>query len=240
MSELIERQEVRETNQLDEGIARYHAQIAAVGVGDTKTGLPLVFVAMKAMIPWIKENVRMLEDGETHPSHVPLGIHWLCEMNAEAVSYIAAKICVTSAYCDGKTTRTAMKIANLIEENYRYEQLLQAEPALANSMAQKAARWSRTRTRRKIMRKAADVAGIKRMGWTEKEKVKLGLKLIEVFVEQSGLGEQSTVQDRDRGCRYQKSILRLTPIAWELIEQGNVTWEDSEPVNRPIRRRLSD
>jgi DNA-directed RNA polymerase len=234
MSELRERQEQRELDQMSNGINRYHAKVGAQGMGETKSGLPLVFVAMKAMIPWIREKVEMLESGATHPSSIPLGIHWLAEMQPDAVAYLAAKICVTAAYHEAKATRTAMKIANLIEENYRYEQLEQAEPHLANSMSQKAKRWSRASTRRKIMRKAADVAGVRRMGWTEKEKLKLGLKLIECYVTESGFAELKATADGAKGGVMQQKIITMTDSARREIAKGDAKWEGEDPENKPM------
>jgi len=234
MSNLTERQEMRELTQLDEGIRKYHKKFEQQGAGDSTAGLGLVYVAMKAMIPWINEQVRMLEDGESHPSQVPLGIHWLTEMNPDAVAYITAKLTVSAAYNEANVTRTAMKIANLIEEHYRYEELEQAEPHLANSMSMKAKRWSRASTRRKIMRKAADVAGVKRMGWTEQEKLKLGLKLMEVFVQESGLAELKTVSDPDKGGSQVKKIITMTEDALERLRLRHAQIEGDEPVNKPM------
>lgn len=234
MSDLRERQELREQTQLDEGIAKYYKKFEQQEASESKSGLGLVYVAMKAMIPWIEGHVSMLEDGKEHPSSVPLGIHWLTEMQADAVAYIAAKLCVGASYRAANVTRTAMRIANLIEENYRYEELEQAEPALANSMSKKAARWSRSSTRRKIMRKAADVAGVRRMGWTEQEKLKLGLKLIECYVETTGFAELVLQSDPKKGGVNKQKIIQMTEPALERLDLRNKQLEAEEPTNRPM------
>lgn len=234
MSELRERQELRELTQLSNGIAKYHEKFAARGAGESKAGLGLVWIGMNALIPWIQAQVRMLEDGDAHPSQVPLGVHWLCEFEPEAVAYITAKLCVSASYNEAKMTRTAMKIANLIEENYRYEELEQAQPALANSMGRKAKRWSRASTRRKIMRKAADVVGIKRMGWTEQEKLKLGAKLIEAYERETGFAAAKDVADRERGARITQKILTMTDAARERLEENHERIQADDPENKPM------
>ena len=166
-----ELQELREISQLDQGVARYYAQAEKQGAGDITAGLGLVYAAMHKMIPAIEEEVRMLESGEARIQRISLAVHYMTGMKADAMAYIASKVCVTAAAQRSKLTRTAMKIANLIEEDYRFEQLEQAEPALANSMSKKAAKWSTSGARRRIMRKAAQIAGIQSMGWTEGEKL---------------------------------------------------------------------
>ena len=241
MSELKERQELRELSQLDAGVARYYDKFEKQGAGESKAGLGLVFVAMKAMIPWITDRVAALEApyeeakaGNTLPSQVPMAVQFLTEMQADAVSYITAKLCVSASYNRANVTRTAMRIANLIEENYRFEELEQAEPALANSMSRKAARWSRASTRRKIMRKAADVAGIKRMGWTEQDKLKLGIKLIEVYVEVTGFAELALTQDTDKGGHNTKKVIHMTEAALDRLAENHSRIEFDDPENRPM------
>lgn len=230
----IQRQMDRETQQVTEGINRYRAQMESQGMGESKPGLGLVYVAMSTLIPALEEHVRMLEDGEAHPSQVPLGLHYLTQFSVEAVSYITAKIMVTASWNEANVTRTAMKIANLIEENYRYEELEQAEPALANSMGVKARRWPNARTRRKIMRKAADVAGIKRMGWTEQEKLKLGLKLMEEYEKLTGFSELRTISDPAKGKRQQQKIVVMTEPARERVAANQERVEADDPVNKPM------
>jgi DNA-directed RNA polymerase len=231
---------MREIGQLHDGLVRYNKAFDSRGAGDAEAARGLVFTAMRAMEPWIRERVRLLELPYEEAkalnvlaTQMPASVHWLAAMQPDAVAYIAAKICVGAAYNEGKSTRTAMRIANLIEENYMYEELEQAEPALANSMSNKAKRWSRSSTRRKIMRKAAQVANIKSMGWTEEEKLKLGIKLIEVFVETTGYAELKLVRDYDKATSTQK-ILTMTDSVRARVDARKSILAETEPVHRPM------
>ncbi len=241
MTDLRERQEIRELSQLDEGLRKYHEKFEKQGAGESKAGLGLVYVAMRAMVPWIEGKVALLElpyeeakAAGVLPSQVPHAVQWLAEMQADAVSYITAKLCVSASYNRANVTRTAMRIANLIEENYRFEELEQAEPNLASAMSRKAARWSRASTRRKIMRKAADVAGVHRMGWTEQEKLKLGVKLMEVYVETTGLAELVTMQDADKGGPHTKKVIVMSDAAVERLAENHSRIEYDDPENKPM------
>ena len=225
-----ERQELREISQLDRGIERYYQQANSQGAGDVSAGLGLVYVSMKALIPAIEEQVARLENGSDIASQVALGVQYMLGMKADAMAYITAKVCVTAAAQRSKLTRTAMRVANLIEEDYRFEELEEAEPALANSMSKKAAKWSTSGARRRIMRKAAQVAGVKGMGWTEGEKLRLGTKLIEMFIEVTGLAELT--EERD-GAKTNKMFI-LTPDAEERLRDRHVALEAERPVNIPM------
>jgi len=231
MGTLEDRQLWRERGQLEDGIRKYHEEFNARGAGESKAGLGVVFVAMREIIPWIEENVALLEDGKAHPSQVPLSVHWLCEMQPEAVAYITAKLCVSASYNRANVTRTAMNIANLLEENVRFEELEQAEPALANSMARRAKRWNRSSTRRKIMRKAADIAGVKRMGWTEVEKLKLGVKLMEVYVEETGFAQLALTSEGDKNTHR---VIDMTDDVKARLAERHERLAIEVPGNKPM------
>jgi DNA-directed RNA polymerase len=225
-----ELQELREITQLDDGVARYYRQVEKQGAGEVAAGLGLVYTAMHVMIPEIKEQVRILESGETHASKVQQAVHYMCGMNPDAMAYITAKVCVTAAAQMSKVTRTAMKIANLIEEDYRFEQLEQAQPALANSMSRKAAKWSTSGARRRIMRKAAQIAGIQGMGWTEGEKLRLGMALLEMFIKLTGFATLEMEADSGRTTK----LFTLTPAAKERLDDRHVQLQGERPVNTPM------
>lgn len=201
MKDLYERQRSREHVQYQEGIERYRKEAQAQPIGEQAAGKGLVAVATKHMIPVVKGYIEDLESGKTLPSQVPLGYHYLLGLEPEAVCAIAARVAVSSAYRQDKLTRTAVRLANLIEEDYRLDELMQAEPALGNSMERKAKRRSVARQRRTIMRKAANVAGIETLGWTEPEKLKLGILLLETFVTTTGFARLAMEVDGQKTSR---------------------------------------
>jgi DNA-directed RNA polymerase len=225
-----ELQELREVKQLDDGIKRYRKEAAGQGAGDVKAGRSMVEVTMLALIPHLEEMVRMLESGDTHPSQVPMAYQYMTEMECDAVAYITARVMVSAANNRGKLTRTAMRIANLIEEDYRFEELEQTEPALANSMSRKAAKWSTSGARRRIMRKAADVGGVARMGWTDGEKLRRGSKLVEDFITVTGFAQ--LFEERE-GVKTTK-MLKFTPEAEQRLADNHLRLEGERPVNVPM------
>jgi DNA-directed RNA polymerase len=227
--ELRERQELREVQQLDDGVSRYYKEAEGQGAGDITAGKGLVLSAMDLLIPVIKANVAMLESGDTHPSQVPLAYQYMMELEADAVAYIASRVVVSAGNSRGKVTRTAMRIANLIEEDYRFEELEQNEPALCNSMSKKAAKWSTSGARRRIMRKAAEVAGVARMGWTEGEKLRMGTKLIDDCI---AIGLVRLAEERT-GPRVTK-LLEFTPEVEQRLKDNHVRLEGERPVNVPM------
>jgi hypothetical protein len=159
-------QELRELNQMDEGVRRYYTQAEEQGAGDAKAGRAMVKVMMDKLIPTIEEHVGALERGEVRPQRTPVAYHFLLGMEADAVAYLTSKVVLSAAASGQAMSRTALLLANLIAENYQFEELEKAEPNLAHSMSKKAQRWSRSSTRRRIMRTASRVAGVADLTWS--------------------------------------------------------------------------
>lgn len=230
MSMNREKQELREITQLDDGVTRYYKEADARGAGDVSAGTGLVFTATRHMIPEIEKKVAMLEAGDTHGSQIPLGFHYMLGLKADAIAYITARVCVTAANARSRLTRTAMNIANLINEDYSFEQLEIAEPALANSMGRKAKRWASSGARRRIMRKAVQIGGVSPFGWTEEEKLKLGIQLIELFVTTTGFAELK----EERNGKQTAKLLVLTEATAERLRDNHLHIEANKPVNVPM------
>jgi DNA-directed RNA polymerase len=179
--------------------------------------------------------VRAIEEGTVNLHHTPVALQFLTEFDAEVVAYVTSRTCLTAAANMGKVTRTAIQLANLIAEHYQFDEAEQAEPALVRSMQAKAKRWPRATQRRRIMRTAARVAGIKRIGWTEEEKAKLGVKLVELFIEHTGFAVIEEQMDTGRGKSVERAkIIKLTPEVEERLKLRIEQLGNEYPLHQPM------
>jgi len=255
MKDKRERQELREVMQLSDGIDKYYRGLDRQGAGDTAPGMGMVFSAMTPIIAKLELDLTMLDEGKTHLSQVPLAVQYMTNLRPDAVAYITAKVCVSAAAGEGKLTRTAMRLVNLIEEDYQFEELEVAEPALARTMSQKAMRWTKSSARRRIMRTAARVAGIAHFGWTETEKLRLGVYLIETFITCTGFGKLTELREGlaverldDRRAQCAELLggpvdlpMLCPPIPWTSpLVGGYLTARCRRPLIRVRQRELLD
>jgi DNA-directed RNA polymerase len=80
------------------------------------------------------------------------------------------------------------------------------------------------------MRKAAQIAGVQGMGWTEGEKLRLGMALVEMFITLTGY---ATLEEQADGGKRTK-VFKLTPEADERLRDRHVQLEAERPVNTPM------
>jgi DNA-directed RNA polymerase len=233
MKDLIAEQEIRELRQLSDGIERYYEKADEQGAGDCKAGRSLVKVLMDALIPVIEENVGVLERGEMRPQRVPLAWHYLLNMQADAVAYLTAKAVLTAAAKNTPLIRVAIHLADLIKEDFEFEELEREEPKLAYSMSKKAEKWCRSATRRRIMRTAARVAGVKEVSWNHGDRVKVGTQLVLECVELGVcyIAEMSALSG-DKARRFK--TVNLTPEWAERLNVRHQGLADQRPANLPM------
>jgi DNA-directed RNA polymerase len=235
--DMTARQYEREEQQWKMGVDRIRKQLESTGVSSSRkaTG-DILDNAVAKMIPVIEGHVRAIEEGTVNVHHTPVAIQYLTEFNPEAVAYIAVRECLDAGANEQKLTRSAMRLSNLIAEAVEFDEAEQAEPDLMRYMAGKAKRWPKVAQKRRILRKAAQVAGIKRMGWTEAEKLKLGIKLIELVIEHTGLVVFEEHMDTARASktvqRYKQ--LKLHPVIAEALMTRTEALGEIYPYNQPM------
>ncbi len=185
----MERQLEREDSQIHAGILRYQKQHDSKDEGDMSPGKQLVRRAVEPVADAIRELIAMVESGGAGAGRPALAVSYLVQLEPEAVAYLTGRAMITAAVRSDKVARTAMSLSQSIEECYRFDELRIAEIALAISAEKKARKWTTAHHRRAIMRHAADVASVRGLEWSKGDKLRLGMKLIEMFIETTGLME---------------------------------------------------
>ena len=214
MSETIEeRQLEREAMQISNGITRYHRNRDSRPEADSKPGQVMADEKLESFIVALEEMVTLVESGKAGRGHAAIHNMYLPHLQSVAVAYITTRVIINALDTGSRTSTVAMRIATLLEENYQFDELRAAEPALARNMEEKAKKWSTARHKRQIMRVAAEAAGVTGLEWSMGDKLRLGMKLIELFIEKTNLCMEEMVSE---GKNNTPKILRPTPetTAW--------------------------
>lgn len=228
---LVERQIEREKLQVENGITRYHKHRDQKDEADMTPGKILVKRAVEPVAAAITEMVERVESGKAGRGKPAAVTAYLCQLQAEPVAYITARILINAAGKEWHAPKTAMALASLIEEHYTFDELRLAEPNLANAMERKAKKWSTPHHRRAIMRRAADVASVTGLGWKQGDKLRLGMKLIELFIETTGLVELVMIQS---GRNKRATIVRPTEATCDWLANLHGRCELLEPRFTPM------
>jgi DNA-directed RNA polymerase len=199
---LTERQLEREAGQVVSGRARYYKNLDKGDVGDSKPGKELTRRAVQPVASAVQAMIDRVESGKAGSGKPAIAVQYLRHLQPEAVAYLTARAVISAAMRSDKVTRTALTLARMIEESYRFDELRIAELALANSAERKAKRWTTSHHRRAIMRHAADVASVKGLSWAKGDQLRVGMKLIELFIETVGLVERVKVSEGKNKTNY--------------------------------------
>jgi DNA-directed RNA polymerase len=228
---LMERQLEREEDQVTNGEARYHRHRERNAFTDTKPGKALVHNTLERMIEALDTMVAEVESGAAGKNNGAVYAYYLPHFHSEPVAYITARAVLNSTFRNDTLTKCALVLSNMIEENMMFEQLKVDEPKLSNSMERKAKRWTRAASRRNIMRTASKVAGVTGLAWTEPDKVRLGMKLIEVFIESTGLCEIRTTFE---GKNSSPKRIHATEATSEWLKNADDKFAVLEPRYTPM------
>lgn len=204
----MERQLEREEDQIHSGMHRYERQREKKDEGDMTPGKQLVKRAVEPVAEAIRKMIELVESGKAGAGRPALAVSYLRQLEPEAVAYLTGRAMITAAVRSDKVARTAMALSQSIEEHYRFDELRVAELALAISSEKKARKWTTAHHRRAIMRHASDVASVRGLVWSKGDKLRLGMKLIEMFIETTGLLEMYLDPTGRNNTNYR---LRPTP-----------------------------
>jgi DNA-directed RNA polymerase len=229
---LTERQLEREKRQIEEGIGRYFKEVDAQELGDQKAGMTVAARAVAPLVQQIKEMVASVERGEAGSGKPAVCVSYLSTLQPEPVAYITARACLSGAARRDTRQKIAMRISQLIHEHVVFDQLMQEEPNLGNSSLQKGKRWATSHHKRAIIRKAANVAGVRGLQWGDGDRLRLGFKLIEMF---SSVGKE---EGKELVVDYKDSVgTNNTPIKLILTERAIRYFEDAHVTHQAERPR---
>lgn len=226
----LQKQIEREQVQYDGGVSRYYKRIKSEDVGETIPGRELVRRACEPVAAAIEHMVAEVEAGKAGRGRPALTVRYLSAVQPLPVAFITARACLFGATKEKSTTVIAMRIARQIEEHYRFDELRTENPGLSNAMARKAKRWTTAFHRAAIMRKAADIGSVQGLGFTDKEKLHVGLKLIELFIETTGLAITQTTGSGTSMIR--RLVLTSETAAWLAKQHGN--FDHLHPMFTPM------
>ncbi len=224
MKTLRERQLDRETSQVERGVLRYRAGRASKPEAEGGPGLTLLLRSMEPVIEGIADELDKPANRRT------VAASYLEQLEPEAVAYITARVCINAGAERQKLTKTALSIARVTEEHVQFSELDEEAAGLANHMQRKARKWTTSFHRRAIMRKAAEIAEVRGLEWSDGDKLKLGMKLIELFIERTGLVDMVQVREGKQTIKY----LQLTDAASAWLDDRHAAAEFTHPFREPM------
>jgi DNA-directed RNA polymerase len=234
MADLLEVQRELEDSLVSEGVLRFRKRLeraradragATEGAGKSLFGSALLRVA-PAIQAWMEES-------RTGPKHIAL--RWVKAVGAEKAAYAVTRVVLDSIYTDTNAKRLALKVAEILIDELRFRKLEKEAPGLfkykmerfntdhygyKKAVLSQAIRWSEV-----------DVG---EFDTTERQRLHLGSKLLDIFVSETGLVEVHSVAKK-RGNKWNRgTMVRATEKTQAWLRKRNDWLEDTVPTHAPL------
>jgi DNA-directed RNA polymerase len=218
------------------GIERYHKNIREAKEKGRESvtlyGVTLMKEALDAVVEGISNFLAFALSGKA--GKMATSAQTLMLLDPEIVAYLTLKYCIDGVTTRSPLTRVAMKLANGLEDQFKFDLWENSKESghlfrlIKNKVNQKTT--NRVYRRYNLIRRMTKIEVLEHNPWTSQEKLHLGCKLIDILVQCTGLLEVKTIQ-----YKRNKRLLYLqandATLAW--IEQLNDEGETIHPYFYP-------
>ena len=231
MQDLHEVQLALEAEAVSLGIERYQAALEARGEAELPPGMKLI---RQAIIPLTEAiDAFMAEATSGRPGRDVGRAKYLKQFSTQNVAYITAKACVSMLGMGYTVQIVAMSIAKTLEDCVNYDEIKKADIKLYHRLLKKIREsGSGGNYRHIVMRNAQNKAQIATVKWDKGEKLALGLHLIRLMEQATGLIELVRIQTGN--AKDTPMVIRPTPDTAKWLEKSHAHCELLNPPALPM------
>lgn len=201
------------------------------GSEDEEANLPPGRLLIKTCVEPVAEAIRLfLEEacsGKAGRRHN--AVDYLLLMDANEAAYLSVRTMVNMAVSQSAFQTIAIAIANALFENLEFKAFREHNRVGYAGYMKAQEKRGYSRQRRAAVRKIFEAEGV-RKDVSENVKATVGLKLMEIVIESTGLFARDT-QKHKRGYTYR---LRPTETLQSWLDQQHVRCSAMEPINLPM------
>lgn len=192
-AELIQRQIELEEEMRGLGISRYLRKMEASEEAELPPGMMMLRRTLAKMATALEFWVKEVKGGQAR-RYASIADTYLLVGIPEA-AYIAVRCSVNAISSKLKTTAFAVSLGGTIAEEIEYHAFKKADPKMFKRVSDMVKDSGNATYRSKVMHMMRRRAGVEDLGWDKETKLRVGMKLIELVVEYTGLIELVTVSE---------------------------------------------
>lgn len=234
MIDLIAAQAAIEEESLNFGIARYRKD-REKDETNTRPGKRLLVESIRPLSTAISAWIDGVMSGKP-TIHANLA-YFLFDIDPDVIAFLTARRVIHSMVKRDSLQTVAIKLSALLEDAVNFDKLKAESPRGYNQLQRKIKHTADQRYRHVVMRKQQKYAGVRTVKWGNRERVQIGLLLIDlmehhVLVNGSPLFKR-TLHSQGRAL---SSLYKLEPTeqAAHWLEQSHARCEVLEPVFMPM------
>lgn len=231
-ADLIARQLELEESSSVLGIARYRKNLERTGTAESAPGRALIKRSLDAVRDGITEFVDDALGGKPGRRHV--AVQWFRVSDPDALAYLTCVHCVgVMGESQPRLSAVAMSLGTEVFRNLNYDKFKATNPGLHRVIQKQLLKSTSARHSVSVMNHAMNTAKVAVDVYEADEStmLRVGMALIDIFVNKTGLLALDTVRLRATNTTH---ILRTTDAAAEWLEQAHNTRMMFNPVWLPM------
>ena len=237
MNSKLNQQLALEQEQVALGVTRYNNQVDGKAVTETRPGQVLLDRTIAPFAEAVRGTLEAFAAGKAGRGRPSKMVKYLGGFDPAVVAYVTARVCLNEAIQSKRVSTVAMSIATLLDEHLTFTEFHAAQPDLFTHFQRKIAKSTSGRHTRAVMNHASklvdEAAGLP---WADSDKLHVGMKLVEMFIENTGLAE---IRETRRGKRS-AVLLVVTPATLEWLQKSHVAAALAAPLFMPMVVRPDD
>ena len=220
--EKLRRQLELEQESVQLGVARYRKQLSEAQLTEMPPGLTLMHRSIAPLEKAIEEFKKPTRGGgRMHNVR-----YFLDKFDNIEIAFITARRIINAIATPEPIQRVAISVAQDLIDHLEYKKFKEEAPNYLEAVEENL-KTTHERHRRTVILRAKRKLGIEDTEWPEQAKLRIGVKLIELFIESTGLVER--VQNSKS-----QWILRATPEVDKWLQEQHARCEILEPVYQPM------
>lgn len=232
--ELYARQQELEMEMTSIGAARYREVDTQAGQGGrysvSDTGSVLMKMAIDPMAKAITDFIEEASRGTVGKRHT--AVKYLRQIDPEVAALLTAKTIIDQIALRASLQKVALTAARMIEDDLRFQRFAEEKPHFFNKvMANQQARGKGIAHQSKVLRAKMEELEISWDKWPEMHCAHLGMKLIDLFIQATGMVEKVT-QPTGRGKTV--NFLVASATCMEALKDRNARRELMRPALLPM------
>lgn len=228
MTDKMTRQIALEHEMTSAGVARYEATVANARAELRESGTPSGTRLLQAAVEPLSVALQGFMDASRkgRPGPASTASVYLDGMDLKVVSYITARVILDRVGGSSQLQSVAISVANYIEDEARFVAFETLDKEKYDVTQRHLKDTTHLRHRKKVLVYQMNKNEVAWEAWSETKKLQLGVRLIELFVEGTGL---VAVEAQDRG-RY-RVVATAETMKW--LEESNARHAVMCPVYMP-------
>jgi len=228
---LYDRQIELEERMLELGISRFRKNTEQAAPSQTLSGIALMKRTVGSIEDGINDYLKATLGGEAGKGNRHTNAMMLNMIEPKVSAYLSLKVTLDHLSGNNALTATAMSIAGVLEDEFKFDLFRKEEPRLYHAVKKSVSKRTSNRhyKRYNLIHSMNANALVTYEPWSRTEKLHLGCKLLDIIVQKTGL-----IEKRKQGQgRRSKLILIATEGTMKWVEEVNLKGERLRPTYAP-------